>query len=107
MAKYSGQIGFATCIEDPAGSGIWKNDVVEKLYRGDILNTTVRNQQGKEINDDVKLTNRFSIVADPFAIFHSNEIVYAEYMGVKWTVSSIEIQRPRLILTIGGAYNGE
>lgn len=107
MAKYSGIIGFATTIESPEGSGVWKNTVEPRTYRGDVLNTTIRNQSSQDINDNVAITNRLSILADSFAIFHSQEIIYAEYMGAKWAVSSIEIQRPRLILSLGGAYNGE
>lgn len=107
MAKYSGNIGFAQCVETPEGSGIWKDLVQPKHYRGDVLNATLRYQNNNEINDDVRITNRISIVADPFAILHSHEIVYAEYMGTRWRVSSIEIARPRIILTIGGVYNGE
>ena len=28
----------------------------------------------------------------------------AEYLGVKWKVSAVEIMRPRLLLTLGGEY---
>ena len=30
---------------------------------------------------------------------------YVEFMGAKWKISSVEVQYPRLILTVGGVYN--
>ena len=60
-----------------------------------------------EVNDDLNINMTLSIVADPFAYQNFHQIKYAEYMGSKWKVSSIEVQYPRLILTLGGVYNGE
>ena len=38
---------------------------------------------------------------------HCSSMVYVELMGEKWKVTDVEIQYPRLILSIGGVYNGE
>jgi hypothetical protein len=34
-------------------------------------------------------------------------MLYVEFMGAKWKISNVEVQYPRLILTIGEVYNGE
>jgi hypothetical protein len=31
---------------------------------------------------------------------------YVEWMNARWKITSIDVKRPRVILTIGGVYNG-
>ena len=65
-----------------------------------------KNQQGESVNDDYKLSNKFSVLAcDAFTLSHLNSIIYLEYLNVKWKVTSVDIQRPRLVISIGGEYN--
>lgn len=78
----------------------------ERNYLGDVLNNTRRwEQSGNQTNDNIGISNRISIIADPYAITNQNNIRYVTFMGVKWFVSSIEWQAPRIILTLGGVYN--
>ncbi len=108
MGKYHGIVGYAITEETPAGSGVWVDHIVEKHYYGDTIKfTTTKWHNGEDINDDVTLSNNVSIVADPFAYQNFHCIKFAEYMGVMWKVTSIEVQRPRLILTLGDEWNGE
>ena len=100
MAKYYGKIGFATTVEDPVNSGIWKEKITARPYSGDVLNNTRR----IELADNV---NRISIVTDPYAKLNFHSMRYAEYLGSKWRISSVEVSFPRLILNLGGLYNGE
>lgn len=107
MAKYYGKIGFASCEETPTGSGIWVDDITTRQYRGDILNTSYRWQQGQEINSNATVSQRISIISDSYVLNNIPSIKYIEFLGALWCVASIEIQRPRIILTLGGIYNGE
>ena len=59
------------------------------------------------MNDNVNLANELSIVADPYANEHFFAMRYVELMGAKWKITNVDVQYPRLILTIGGVYNGE
>ena len=52
------------------------------------------------------ISNLISIIADPYAYKSFHSMRYVEFMGNKWKVANVEIQYPRLILTIGGLYNG-
>lgn len=104
MAKFCGIIGYAETKDD--GYGVWKEQIVEKKHYGDILQNTIRYQQSGNLNDNIVITNRISIIADKFAMENSHLIRYVEFMGTKWKVSSIEVQYPRLILTLGDVYNG-
>lgn len=103
MAKFSGVIGFAETEE--TSPGIWEETIVERSYKGEILRNYVQWNAGDKVNDDLSLNNTFSIVADPYAFAHIGVIRYVKWMGSCWKVTNIELQRPRLILTIGGVYN--
>ena len=45
-------------------------------------------------------------MADPYAYDHFFAIKYVKWMGAYWKVTNVEVQRPRLKLTVGGVYNG-
>lgn len=104
MAKFYGSIGFAKTVETEPG--IWEEDIIENKYYGDVLQNTRRLQNSESTNDDIDISNRISIVADPYANQNFHVMRYVEFMGAKWKVSNVDVQYPRLILTIGGVYNG-
>lgn len=105
MAKWYGIIGYAETVETERG--IWENRIVERPYYGDVNRNTRRLQNSSSVNDDINVANEISIVADPFANENFHAMRYVEFMGAKWKVSTVEVQYPRLILTVGGEYNGE
>lgn len=104
MAKYCGKIGYATTVE--ATPGVWKEQIVERKYYGDLTRNTRRLQSTDKVNDDIVVANELSIVADPYAINNFHSMRYAEFMGAKWKIVTVEVQHPRLILSLGGLYNG-
>lgn len=103
MAKYCGKIGYATTVETTPG--VWSEQIVERKYYGDLTRNSRRLQSPDKVNDDIVIANQLSIVADPYAMSNFHSIRYAEFMGAKWKVSDVEVQYPRLILTLGGVYN--
>lgn len=103
MAKFAGKIGFSTTIE--TSPGIWSNDTIEKVYTGDVLKASLKYKNDSQINDDVTLSKRISIIADVFVNNNLHCIKYVTYMNVKWTVTEFDIQYPRVTLTLGGVYN--
>lgn len=107
MAKFYGPIGYL--ITEETSPGVWTTPhIVERKCKGDVLQNYRKVSQGESINDDIDVSNRISIVADPFAMQHFYTIKYVKWMGAYWKVTTIDAsQRPRLILTIGGVYNGE
>lgn len=103
MAKFYGKIGYTETAEtDP---GIWEPTIVEREYMGDISNEFWKRQNNGEINDDIELTDTISIIADPYAIQHCSSIAYVEYVGAKWKVNKVDVQYPRLLLSLGGVWN--
>lgn len=104
MSKFYGTIGFAITTESAPGA--WQDSIVTRNYYGDILRNTRQYQSGDSLNDNLNISNEFSIIADPFAYENFHSMKYVEYMGTKWKISNIDAsQRPRLILTVGGVYN--
>ena len=104
MAKFYGNIGFAETVETEPG--VWVEETTVRPYYGDLVRNTRRLENSGGVNDNVNISNDISIIADPYANHNFHSIRYIEFMGVKWKVSNIEVRYPRLILTIGGVYNG-
>lgn len=107
MAKFCGVIGYEITDESAENIGIWNPMVIERTYFGDITRNTRRLQFGDKANGDVIVSNEISIVADPFAYENFHNIRYVEFMGARRRVDAVEVQYPRLILTLGDVYNGE
>lgn len=104
MAKHYGKIGYAETVE--VKPGVWKEQITERKYYAEVTRNTRRLQSTDKVNDDININNTFSIVADPYAINNFHSMRYVEFMGAKWKVSNVEVQYPRLLLTLGGLYNG-
>lgn len=104
MAKWFGKIGYAETVE--TNPGVWKEQIVIRDYYGDLTRNTRRLQSADKVNDDLNISNELSIVSDPYAIDNFHSMRYAEFMGVKWKINNVEVSYPRLILTLGGVYNG-
>lgn len=105
MAKFYGEIGYAITTETKPG--VWEEQIVERTYSGELLRNTRRLQTGDQVNDDITISNEISIIADPFANENFHSMRYVQFMGTKWKVATVDVRYPRLILTIGGVYNGK
>jgi len=105
MAKFYGIIGFEDHQETQPG--VFTPQIVKRNYSGDILRSSKRNESGEQINDNISISNQFSIVADKYAYNHVYGMKYIKYMGTNWKITDVEVQHPRMILTIGGIYNGD
>ena len=105
MPKFYGKIGYAETTE--TGPGVWTESIIEKDYYGDILRNTRTLVEGDKLNNGISVNNSFSIVADAYANQHFFAIRYIEWAGARWTVKSVEVKSPRLLLQVGELYNGE
>lgn len=103
MAKWYGKIGYAETSE--IRPGVWSEQITEREYFGDLTRITRKLQTSDKVNDDLNISNELSIVSDPYANENFHAMRYAEFMGAKWKITNVEVQYPRLILTLGGVYN--
>jgi len=104
MAKFFGPIGYTSTTE--TSPGIWTEVITEYNYYGDVTKNVSKVRSGDGLNDNVVIENQLSILADEFAYSNFQSIRYAKWMGGLWKITSVNVQRPRLILTIGEVYNG-
>lgn len=103
MDKFYGSVGCADTVE--TAPGVWQEQIVEHNYSGDLIRNTRQLQSGETLNDNINIANEISILADPFARQNFHKMRYVTFMGSKWKISKVEVNYPRLILTIGGLYN--
>lgn len=102
--KFFGTVGYVETME--LRPNIYEEVATERQYYGDVLRNTKRNEGGQNLNDNINVNNLISIVADEYAYGHFFAIRYVIWENSKWKVTNVEVSRPRLILTIGGVYNG-
>lgn len=101
--KYYGELGYCEYREGEYSEYIpvW----TKRNYYGDVIRFGRRLDVGVSIADDVTVSDSLSIVADPYALSHFHNLRYAEWQGAKWKITNVEINYPRMILTLGGMYN--
>lgn len=105
MAKWYGKVGYSETVE--TAPGVWTpHDTVREYYGDVIRNSTRWTVDSKSTNDDLTINSQISIVADPFAIDKFYSMKWIEFMGAKWKITNVDPQPPRLLLTLGGVYNG-
>lgn len=101
--KWSGKIGFVETKE--TRPGVWENVTTERNFYGDVIRDIRKNQSSGQVNDDINISNRISIVSNSFVRDNLSFMKYIEFMGTKWKITDVEVQYPRLVLTIGGLWN--
>jgi hypothetical protein len=104
MARYYDVIGYGESVE--SAPGVWKDTIVERTYSGDVVRNSRQLREGEKLNNDLSVSNSISIVADAYANLHFHAIKYAKWAGTYWVVDDVTVQSPRLILRLGGVYNG-
>lgn len=104
MAKFYGTIGFATSVE--TSPGVWEESIDEREYKGDVIKISRREEERDSLNPNLIINNRISIIGDAFANENIFAMRYVSWMGALWSITNVEVIRPRLTLSIGGVYNG-
>ena len=105
MAKWFGKIGYSSTIQ--TAPGVWKNQEIMYDYYGDVIrNTSSWSANSESTNDNLNLDVQISIVSDPFAYQNFHSMKWIEFMGAKWKITRVEPKYPRLILSVGGVWNG-
>lgn len=108
VGKFYGVIGFGRSEENPPDSGVWEDVITERPYYGDIQRNTMQSAEAQKVNLDLNAGNTFSIVIDAYATENFFAMRFIEWMGTVWVISSAEVDkdRPRILLRLGGVYNG-
>jgi hypothetical protein len=104
MVKFAGKVGYGSPVDRQ--NGIWSDEIIERIYYGDVIRDTRRFIVNDKINADQTTGNSISVVADTYANENFSAIRYVEWGGALRAVTEVEAQSPRLILRLGGVYNG-
>jgi hypothetical protein len=102
--RFYGNIGFG--LQTETAPGVWDDIITEKSYFGDVVRTTRRLSDGTEVLPDISVSNSISVVADAFAAENFIFMKYVIWNGVRWVINTAVVQRPRIVLELGGVYNG-
>lgn len=105
MTRFSGVIGFG--FTEKTAPGVWKDEFEERHVYGEVKRDTRRLENGTSVNDNINTNNVIEIIGDDYIFDNFLNIKYVSWMGSLWKISNVDVQRPRLILTIGGIYNGD
>lgn len=104
MARFYGNIGYGETIEK--SPGVWEDTIVEYPCYGDVIRNTRNLENGTSVNDDISVGNSISIIADAYAREHMFAMRYVEWQGALWKIITVDVEHPRLLLRLGGVYNG-
>jgi hypothetical protein len=109
MARFTGLVGYVT--QEESVPGVWSQSETPKMMKGDIIRQSITNGKGDrvadsgKVNDDVSLGHRVSLIGDAYAFANCFNMKWVQINGIKWSISSIEMQRPRIIVSLGGMWN--
>jgi hypothetical protein len=104
MPRFFGKVGYGEPVE--IRPGVSRDTIVERSASGDVFRDTRASRSGDKVNNDISVGNLISIVMDAYSTANFHNIRYVVWNGTRWTVPQVEVQRPRLILTLGEVYNG-
>ena len=102
--KFYGPVGYG--FTEEKAPGVWVSNIVEYSYYGDVIRNSRKLDNGDKVNDDISVGNSISIIADAYANEHFFAMKYVKWAGVLWKVSDVTVESPRLILRLGGVYDG-
>lgn len=111
MTKFTGLVGYVT--QEQSAPGVWSPVENPKMMRGDFISQASTNGNGSHIsdtgkvNDDVSLNHRVSLLGDTYAFNNFMNLKWIQIGGKKFEISSVELRRPRLIVSVGGVYRGK
>jgi hypothetical protein len=104
MARFSGVIGYGHSRETVPG--VWVDEITERKAKGTVIRNSRGLKEGDKVNNDLSVGNSISILGNPYAYENFFAMRYIKWMGSLWVVSNVDVERPRLILRLGGVYNG-
>ena len=104
MSKWAGKIGFAETVR--GDDDVSRTIIVEKSYKGDVLQNYRKWDDSEKINGDFSIDNRISVIAKDYMLTHLQYMRYVTWHGAKWKIRTVQVSYPRVTLLIGDLYNG-
>lgn len=105
MARFSGKIGYVEHME--TSPSVYAEVITERQYYGDLARHSRKWGSGDGVNDNITFSQNISIVADPYLYDNAHNMRYVIFRGIKWKIKDFEINRPRVIISMGEEYHGD
>ena len=105
MAKFYGIIGYSETQK--TAPGVWTDIVVERPYTGDVLKNMRQWRDNGNVNPDDTISDTISIIADGFILENLYSMKYVKWRGETLAIVSVVVERPRVIIAIGGLFSGD
>jgi len=103
--RYAGLIGVKLPPEE-VSPGVWHPRVKTIKVRGKIYALKVSWSSGTLQQETPRATHKLTFIGTAELLSDSLLPLWVEWQGTKWEVISVDYQRPRIELRIGGVYNG-
>lgn len=104
MARFSGIVGFSEGQKETA-PGVWTDSYIERRMTGAVIRAATNLINDQTMNTNLQADNNLSVVGDQYSFENFSNIRYVIWMGQKWHVSSVEVQRPRIVISLGSVFN--
>lgn len=102
--KYSGKVGYA--VQTETAPGVWTKEIKEVHMYGDTLSYGAQPVSSDKVNQDVALSNEISLMGNPIIFENLSTLEYLILSGIKWEITSINLDPPRIKVALGGVWNG-
>lgn len=102
--RYSGKFGLAVPTE--IAPGVWDDVITERDYIGDVVQSTEAFSLEGSVLPQYRTTTSVSVLSDGVLKENYTDLRYVTHAGQRWTIASIAVQPPRLVIYIGEVYNG-
>ena len=106
--KFYGVVGYCESVEGTGDhEGIFEDTVTERNYYGDVVQDSKRwDSRDSSALDSLNASASINVLADAYMIEHLAYMKYVCWMGTRWKIISFKPGRPRIMLNLGGVYNG-
>lgn len=104
MARFIGNVGFGHSVEK--AKGVHEDVITTRVYKGEVVRNNRAFNANQEIEGEITTSHSINIVADSYALANHQAIRFVEWGGGFWYVTTVQTNRPRLLLGLGGPYNG-
>ena len=104
MAKFLGMIGYSS-EQLETSPGVFEDVIEEREHKGELIRATLTSRPSSKVNEDIVLSHKLTLIADAELEAMFPRMLYVNIKGHNWAVKSVEFQRPRIVINIGGVYN--
>lgn len=106
MARAAVIIGSSKPMTEVPDDGIARDEYVERKFRATVTRLNNNMVSSGDVIDNLKMDMNFQIKMDKWTYENFQWLRYLVYNGAKWKITNVQVQRPNMIVQVGGIFNG-